>query len=100
MNRTQRMNRPKRVRLALEASGSAAATANHTPTILALAQDKTPIALRVGNYYAKTKQGKHNTYFNVVPKHKLKKVPAIPNVFAKVWENIKQKFGFNKYAVS
>lgn len=99
MNRTQRMNRLKRVRLTKEASGSAAATANHTPAILALAQDKTPSYKRIGNYYAKTKQGRHNTYFNVVPKHKLKKVPAIPNVFAKVWENIKQKFRFNKYAV-
>lgn len=100
MNRTQRMNRPKRLRLAAEASGSAAATANHKPDIAKLAADKTPSYKRIGNYYAKTKQGKHNTYFNVVPKHKLKKVSAIPNVFAKVWENIKQKFGFNKYAVS
>lgn len=99
MNRTQRMNRPKRLRLALEASGSAAATANHTPTILALAADKTPSYKRVGNYYAKTKQGKHNTYLNVVPKHKRFKQPEIAGLFAKVWDSIKQKFGFNKYAV-
>ena len=99
MNRTQRMYRPKRVRLAEEASGSAAATANHKPAILALAADKTPSYKRVGTYYSKVKQGVRKQYLNVVPRHKLNKTPVIPGIFAKVWDNIKQKFGFNKYVV-
>lgn len=100
MNRTQRMNRSKRVRLAEEASGSAAATANHTPAILALAADKTPSYKRVGNYYAKTKQGKHNTYVNVVPKHKKFKQPEIAGLFAKMLASTKNRFGFKKYAAN
>lgn len=100
MNRTQRMNRPKRLRLALEASGSAAATANHTPAILALAKDKTPIALRVGKYYAKVKQGARKQYLNVVPKHKRFKQPEVAGLFAKMLASIKNRFGFKKYAAN
>lgn len=99
MNRTQRMNRPKRLRLATEASGSAAQTANHSPAILALAQDKTPSYKRIGTYYAKVKQGVRKQYLNVVPRHKLNKTPVVPGIFAKLWDNIKQRFEFNKYAV-
>ena len=99
MNRTQRMYRPKRVRLAEEASGSAAATANHKPAILALAADKTPSYKRVGTYYSKVKQGVRKQYLNVVPKHKRFKQPEVAGLFAKMLASVKNRFGFNKYAV-
>ena len=43
MNREQRLNRPKRLRLAMEKSGNAA-VANHSKAIEVLAKDKTPKA--------------------------------------------------------
>ena len=53
MNREQRINRPKRLRIAMEKSGNGA-KANHKATIEVLAKDKTPKVQRVGNYYIKS----------------------------------------------
>ena len=70
MNREQRLNRPKRLRLAMEKSGNGA-KANHSEAIKVLAKDKTPKAQRVGNFFVKVKQGVRQQYINVVPKSKL-----------------------------
>ena len=56
MNREQRLNRPKRARIAMEKSGNGA-KANHIEAIKVLAKDKTPKAQRVGNFFVKVKQG-------------------------------------------
>lgn len=94
MNRTQKLNRPKRIRLTLEASRSAAHTANHKPSIAKQAADKTPVAQRTGNYYVKVKQGVRKQCTNIKPYYKVNKPAKKPNVFANILDAIKEKFGF------
>ena len=91
MNREQRLNRPKRLRIAMEMSGNGA-KANHSETIEVLAKDKTPKVQRIGNYYVKVKQGSRNQFVNVVPRHKLTKRVAGKGLFGNVLDFLKSKF--------
>ena len=91
MNREQRLNRPKRLRLAMEKSGNGAKT-NHKEAIEILAKDKTPKVQRVGNYYVKVKQGARSRFVNVVPRHKLTKRPS-RGLFLKALDYLKSKLG-------
>ena len=100
MNREQRLNRPKRLRLAMEKSGNAA-TANHSEAIKALAKDKTPKVQRVGNFFVKVKQGVRQQYINIVPYNKLYNRKAKPSLFATYWNMLKSKLGLtNKLQTS
>ena len=90
MNKEQRLNKLKRLRIAMERSGNGA-KANHSATIEVLAKDKTPKVQRVGNYYVKVKQGVRNQFVNVVPKHKLYK-RAAKGLFGNVVDFLKSKF--------
>ena len=94
MNREQRLNRPKRLRIAMEKSGNGA-KANHKETIEILAKDKTPKVQRVGNFFVKVKQGVRQQHINVVPKSKLYSRKAKPGLFADYWDMLKAKFGFS-----
>ena len=89
MNREQRLNRPKRLRIATEKSGNGA-KANHSEAIKVLAKDKTPKVQRVGNFFVKVKQGARQQYINVVPYTK-----AQPGLFAIYWNMLKSKLGFS-----
>ena len=89
MNREQRLNRPKRARIAMEKSGNGA-KANHSEAIKVLAKDKTPKVQRVGNF-VKVKQGVRQQYINVVPKSKLYNTKAQPGLFAAYWSILKSK---------
>ena len=91
MTREQRLNRPKRLRIAMEMSGNGA-KANHSEAIEVLAKDKTPKVQRIGNYYVKVKQGSRNQFVNVVPRHKLTKRPS-RGLFLNVLNYIKSKLG-------
>ena len=92
MNREQRLNRPKRLRLAMEKSGNGA-KANHSEAIKVLAKDKTPKAQRVGNFFVKVKQGARQQYINVVPKSKLYNIKTQRGLFAAYWSMLKSKLG-------
>ena len=92
MNREQRLNRPKRIRIAMERSGNGA-KANHSEAIKVLAKDKTPKAQRVGNFFVKVKQGVRQQHTNVVPRSKLYNRKAGPGLFAAYWRMIKAKLG-------
>ena len=91
MNREQRLNRVKRVRLAQEKHGSGADLGDINPKAEQLAKDKTPKVQRVGNYYVKVKQGVRDQFVNVVPKHKLYK-KAAKGLFSNVLDFLKSKF--------
>ena len=100
MNREQRLNRPKRLRLAMEKSGNGA-KANHKEAIEVLAKDKTPKAQRVGNFFVKIKQGVRQQHTNVVPKSKLYNRKAKPGLWAIYWNMFKSKLGLtNKLQTS
>ena len=100
MNREQRLNRPKRARIAVERSGNGA-KANHSEAIKALAKDKTPKAQRVGNFFVKIKQGVRQQCINVVPKSKLYNTKAVPGLWAIYWNMFKSKLGLtNKLQTS
>lgn len=90
MNREQRLNRAKRLRLAMEKSGNAA-TANHSKAIEVLAKDKTPKAQRVGNFFVKIKQGVRQQYINVVSKDKLYTRKPEPGLFAAFFNMLKYR---------
>ena len=92
MNREQRLNRPKRARIAMERSGNGA-KANHSEAIEALAKDKTPKVQRVGNFFVKVKQGVRQQHINVVPRSKLYDTKAKPSLFAAYWRMLKSKLG-------
>ena len=92
MNREQRLNRPKRARIAMERSGNGA-KANHSEAIKVLAKDKTPKVQRVGNFFVKIKQGVRQQYINVVPRSKLYNTKAQPGLFAAYWRMLKSKLG-------
>ena len=92
MNREQRLNRPKRLRIAMEKSGNGA-KANHSEAIKVLAKDKTPKAQRVGNFFVKVKQGVRQQCINVVPKSKLYNTKAQRGLFATYWSMLKSKLG-------
>ena len=92
MNREQKLNRPKRVRIAMEKSGNGA-KANHKEAIEVLAKDKTPKVQRVGNFFVKIKQGVRQQYINVVPRSKLYNTKAQPGLFAAFWRMLKSKLG-------
>ena len=92
MNREQRLNRPKRVRIAMEKSGNGA-KANHSEAIKVLAKDKTPKVQRVGNFFVKIKQGIRQQHINVVPKSKLYNTKAQPGLFTIYWNMLKSKLG-------
>ena len=92
MNREQRLNRPKRARIAMERSGNGA-KANHKEAIEILAKDKTPKVQRIGNFFAKIKQGVRQQHINVVPRNKLYNRKAKPGLFATYWDILKAKFG-------
>ena len=93
MNRNQKLNRPKRLRIASQKHGNFAPTSGHHPDIAKQATDKRPKVQRVGDYYVKVKQGSRKQYLNVVPRHKLIRKPLDPNVFATLWDNFKAKLG-------
>ena len=90
MNREQRLNRPKLVRIAMERSGNGA-KANHKKAIEILAKDKTPKVQRVGNFFVKVKQGVRQQHTNVVPKRKLYNIKAQAGLFAAYWSMFKSK---------
>ena len=92
MNREQRLNRPKRLRIAMARSGNGAKT-NHVGYIEKIAKDKTPKAQKVGNFFVKINQGVRGQYTNVVPKSKLYKTRADAGLFAAYWAMIKSRFG-------
>lgn len=92
MNREQRMNRAKRVRLAQERHGSGAALGVINPKAEEMAKDKTPKAQRVGNYFVKIKQGVRKQHTNVVPRHKLYDRAAAKGMFGNVLDFLKSKF--------
>ena len=92
MNREQRLNRPKRLRIAMEKSGNGA-KANHKETIEILAKDKTPKVQRVGNFFVKVKQGVRQQYINVVPYSKLYNTKARPGLIAIYWNMFKARLG-------
>lgn len=94
MNREQRLNRPKRLRIAMEKSGNGA-KANHSEAIKVLAKDKTPKVQRVGNFFVKIKQGVRQQHTNVVPKSKLYNRKAGPGLFATYWSMFKSKLGLS-----
>ena len=94
MNREQRLNRPKRARIAMERSGNGA-KANHSEAIKVLAKDKTPKAQRVGNFFVKVKQGVRQQHINVVPRSKLYNRKAGPGLFATYWSMFKSKLGLS-----
>ena len=92
MNREQRLNRPKRARIAMERSGNGA-KANHSEAIKVLAKDKTPKAQRVGNFFVKIKQGVKQQHTNVVSYSKLYDIKAKLGLFAAYWNMLKFKLG-------
>lgn len=92
MNREQRLNRVKRVRLAQERHGSGADLGDISPKAEQLAKDKTPKVQRVGNYYVKVKQGARSQFVNVVPRHKLTKRPS-RGLFLSALDYLKSKLG-------
>ena len=92
MNREQRLNRPKRARIAMERSGNGA-KANHSEAIKVLAKDKTPKVQRVGNFFVKVKQGARQQCINVVPKSKLYTRKPKPGLVATYWNMLKSKIG-------
>ena len=92
MNREQRLNRPKRLRLAMEKSGNGA-KANHKEAIEILAKDKTPKVQRVGNFFVKIKQGVGQQYTNTVPYSKFYNIKAKPSLFVAYWSMLKSKLG-------
>ncbi len=92
MNREQRLNRPKRLRIAIEKPGNGA-KANHSEAIKVLAKDKTPKVQRIGNFFGKIKQGVRQQHTNVVPKSKLYNIKAQPGLFATYWGMLKYKLG-------
>ena len=92
MNREQRLNRPKRLRIAMEKSGNAA-VANHSKVIETLAKDKTPKVQRVGNFFVKIKQGVRQQHTNVVSYSKFYDIKAKPGLFAAYWNMLKYKLG-------
>ena len=92
MNREQRLNRPKRARIAMERSGNGA-KANHSEAIKVLAKDKTQKVQRVGNFFVKVKQGVRQQHTNVVPYSKLYDTKAQPGLFAAYWNMLKAKLG-------
>ena len=92
MNREQRLNRPKRLRLATEKSGNGA-KANHSEAIKVLAKDKTPKVQRVGNFFVKIKQGVRQQYTNTVPYSKLYTTKANPGLFATFFNMLKTRLG-------
>ena len=94
MNREQRLNRPKRLRIAMERSGNGA-KANHSEAIKVLAKDKTPKAQRVGNFFVKIKQGVRQQHINVVPRSKLYSKKLDKGLFAAIWDKIKFKLGLS-----
>ena len=94
MNREQRLNRPKRLRIAAERTGNGA-KANHSKAIEVLAKDKTPKVQRVGNFFVKVKQGVRQQYINVVPRSKLYNRKVKPGLLAHYWDILKAKFGFS-----
>ena len=85
MNREQRLNRPKRLIIAMEKSGNGA-KANHKEAIEILAKVQ-----RVGNFFVKVKQGVRQQHINVVPKSKLYTTKAKPGLFAAYWGMLKYK---------
>ena len=93
MNREQRLNRVKRVRLAQERHGSGANLGDINPKTEQLAKDKTPKVQRVGNYFVKVKQGVRQQCTNVVPRSKLYNRKAGPGLFATYWSMFKSKLG-------
>ena len=92
MNREQRLNRPKRLRIAMEKSGNAA-VANHNEAIEVLAKDKTPKVQRVGNFFVKVKHGVRQQFTNVVPYSKLYTTKANPGLFATFFNMLKTRLG-------
>lgn len=92
MNREQRLNRVKRVRLAQERHGSGADLGDISPKAEQLAKDKTPKVQRVGNYFVKVKQGVRQQYTNVVPKNKFYAKQPEPGLFAAYWAMLKSRF--------
>ena len=94
MNREQRLNRPKRLRLAMEKSGNGA-KANHSEAIKVLAKDKTPKVQRVGNFFVKVKQGVRQQYINTVPRNKLYSKKLDKGLFAAILDKIKFKLGLS-----
>jgi hypothetical protein len=85
MNRIQKVNRSKKLRIRLSKHGSAV----QAPVIKSAA-DKTPKVQRTGNYYTqkqnhvigvKDLKGKGNTYYNTVPAHKLRKAQKPGGLF-------------------
>ena len=92
MNREQRLNRPKRLRIAMAKSGNAA-VANHNEAIEVLANDKTPKAQRVGNFFVKIRQGVRQQYTNTVPYSKFYNTKAKPSLFAAYWNMLKTRLG-------
>ena len=92
MNREQRLNRPKRARIAMEKSGNGA-KANHSEAIKVLAKDKTPKVQRVGNFFVKIKQGVRQQYTNVVPYSKLYTTKANPGLFSTFFNMLKTRLG-------
>ena len=92
MNREQRLNRPKRLRIAAEKSSNGA-SANHSEAIKFLANDKTPKAQRVGNYFVKVKQGVRQQFTNVVPYSKLYTRKPKPGLFAAFFNMLKYRLG-------
>ncbi len=83
MNRNQKLNRAKKLRIKSEKHGSAAIA-----PITKAAADKTPIAKRTGNYYtqvrndvAGAKKGEGNTYMNTKAIHKLRKTQKPNSLF-------------------
>ena len=93
MNRDQKLNRAKRVRLAQEKHGSSAALGDINPTAEKLAKDKTTKAQRVGNYFVKIKQGVRQQYTNVVPYSKLYTKKPKPGLFTEFFNMLKYKLG-------
>ena len=92
MNREQRLNRPKRLRIAMEKSGNGA-KANHSEAIKVLAKDKTPKVQRVGNFFVKVTQGVRQQFTNVVPYSKLYTSKAVPGLFAALFNSFKTRLG-------
>ena len=92
MNREQRLNRPKRLRIAMEKSSNAA-KANHNEAIEVLAKDKSPKVQRVGNFFVKIQQGARQQYTNVVPYSKLYTTKANPGLFATFFNMLKTRLG-------
>ena len=94
MNREQRLNRPKRERIAMERSGNGA-KANHSKAIEVLAKDKTPKVQRVGNFFVKIKQGVRQQHTNIVPRNKLYSKKLDKGLFAAIWDKLKFKLGLS-----